>query len=118
MLIRWLSAFLFGQAIEVPIYTLALRYGHAARDSVPLTLCIAFGATALTHPLVWFYFPELIPAPYWLMVLCAETFAVVAEALYFWLFGLAPSRALAASLLANGASCGLGLLSRHYLGWP
>ena len=54
-----------------------------------------------------------------MMMLRAETFAVAVEALYLYAvsaFGL--RRACVVSLLANGASFGLGLLSRAIFGWP
>ena len=107
----WLNAFVFTQVVEVPIY----RYAMGGRT---LT---AFGASALTHPIVWFVFPRL---PWWhgsylVMIAAAETFAVVVEAIYLWLFGLrGASRAFLWSLAANSASCSLGLVSRAIFGRP
>jgi hypothetical protein len=103
----WLVAFVFTQLVEVPIYTVALR----AR---PLA---AFGASAVTHPIVWFVIFPFVPLPYLGLVVLAESFAVVAEAIYFrvllgrrgvWLW----------SLVANAASFGTGLLSRWLFGVP
>lgn len=79
-------------------------------------MLIAFGASTITHPIVWFVFPRLITGSYWTMVAAAETFAVVVEALYARAFGL--RYALAVSLLANAASALLGLGSRYLFGWP
>jgi hypothetical protein len=93
----WLTYFLFTQIIEIPIYGYALR-GRVA---------VAFGASAITHPIVWFVFPRLIDS-WWPMVLAAESFAVIAEAIWLRAFGL--RRALAWSLAANGASFLFGLL--------
>ena len=117
----WLSAFLFTQAVEVPIYLRPL-----SGRSWSARVCLAFGASALTHPIVWFTFPELFlgatplmsrgPSSYWAMVVAAEGFAIVAEALY--LRSLGARRSLAWALLANLASVCLGLLSRALLGWP
>jgi hypothetical protein len=108
LLTPWLSAFVFTQCVEIPIYT------RLARATLPA----AFGASALTHPIVWFIIPELMQGRgYLAMVLVAETFAVVAEALYLGLaFGV--NRPLCWALLANVTSAGLGLLSRALLGWP
>ncbi|MEI8259033.1 MAG: hypothetical protein WCJ30_25470 [Deltaproteobacteria bacterium] len=124
-MIRWLIAFAFTQAVEMPIYMRALK----GRPGV------AFGASAITHPIVWFviprawvhlylamiaFRPELIirspTARYVSMVLLAESFAVIVEAIYLRAWGL--RRALAWSLLVNGASVTLGLLSRALFGWP
>jgi hypothetical protein len=112
-LLAWLGAFAFGQAIEVPIYALALRRVGLGRWRLWLA---AFGPTALTHPIVWFVFPWILPTSYWLMAVAAETFAVLAEALYLRLFGV--RRALVWSLSANALSCGLGLAARASFGWP
>ncbi|AKT37455.1 hypothetical protein [Chondromyces crocatus] len=107
MFTAWLSAFLFTQCVEMPIYARCARTGWGP----------AFGASALTHPIVWFVMPELLPGNYWVMVAVAEAFAVVAEAVYLR-FGFRLERALLWSLLANGASFSIGLLSRHAFGWP
>jgi len=121
---RWLIAFLFTQVVECPIWVAALRRharaGHSRRSNSGL-LAIAFGASALTHPIVWFVIPHLWLAVhraggYWGMVAAAEAFAVIVEAEYADGFGL--RRAWAWSLGANAASFGLGLLSRSVLGLP
>ena len=112
----WLSAFLFTQAVEVPIYAHALRR-HRAGAPLPLwaRAALGFGASAITHPIVWFWFPAHV-RDYWAMVAQAEVFAVVVEALYMDVLGL--RWAFFWSLGANAASAGLGLLSRWLFGWP
>ena len=103
----WLVAFAFTQLIEVPLY----------RRVLDCSIARAFGATALTHPVIWFLLFPFVQAGYVEKVAAAELFAVVAEALYF-----APSvglrRAAWASFLANAVSFCLGLLSRAVLGAP
>jgi hypothetical protein len=101
----WPTAFLFTETIEIPIYAFALR-GR---------LGVAFGASAITHPIVWFVIPVLVPS-YMMMVVVAETFAVLAEALWLRRWGL--SRALEWSFAANMASFGLGLTCRALWGVP
>lgn len=104
--VAWAWAFVFTQLIEVPIYLRMLRCS-AAR---------AFGASALTHPLIWAVFPQL-PLGYAPAVALAELFAWLAEALYFARpHGL--RRALWASLCANAASCVLGFVSRGLFDAP
>src|SRR5262249_7561235 len=79
----WLSAFAFTQAVEVPIYIFGLGIDGAEDATVARRAAIGFGASALTHPIVWFVIPGLLPwASYWSMVAVAETFAVLVEALY------------------------------------
>lgn len=117
----WLGAFLFTQAVEVPIWAYALRRQRdvpVGREPWPawVVLATSFGASAITHPFVWFAFPRYAPGGYEAMVVQAETFAVVVEAIYTSAFGL--RWAFAWSLAANGASAGLGLLSRAIFGWP
>jgi hypothetical protein len=127
---RWLFAFLFTQAVEVPIYARALAGTRWARHA----LLIAFGASAITHPIVWFVIPHvwsdlylalMAPHPalqlsrlphYVAMAILAEAFAVAAETIYLGRF--VPRRALVWSLSANAASLTLGLLSRAAFGLP
>ncbi|WP_224241021.1 hypothetical protein [Hyalangium gracile] len=103
----WLIAFAFTQVVEVPIY---LRAGAGWRAAIL--------ASTFTHPVVWFGFPALrvLGLGYWGTVLLVECFAIGAEAL--WLTTRGVRRALLWSLVANGASVALGLLSRAVLGWP
>lgn len=115
----WLWAFLLTEAVEVPIYLRALL----ARDDPerpferwPTAALVAFGASALTHPLVWFVMPRLISHSYVLMVATAEAFAVLAEAAWLRAFGL--RRALWWALFANAASVLVGLGLRRTFGWP
>jgi hypothetical protein len=108
VILLWLRAFLFTQLVEVPLYMRGLRCGLPA----------AFGASALTHPLVWFvFFSPRWQAGYTTKLVAAELFAWLAEAAYFR-FALRRPRALLWSLIANAASLGLGLLSRHLFGAP
>jgi hypothetical protein len=103
-LLEWALAFGFTQVVEVPIY---LRVTRSFSTSLL--------ASALTHPIVWFVFP-LLPLGYWPMVACAEAFAVLVEAA--WLHKRGARRPLLLSLLGNGASFSLGLLSRELFGVP
>lgn len=108
MLQGWLSAFLFTQLVEIPIYMRGLR----------CSFLVAFGASALTHPLVWFlFFSPRWEAPYAGKLAAAELFAWLAEAAYFR-FGWKKPRALPWALAANAASLALGLLSRRLFGGP
>ncbi len=117
----WMHAFLFTQIVEIPIYLKPLS-GRAWHSRVLL----AFGASALTHPIVWFTFTELFlgsqpimersDATYWIFVVVAESFAITCEALYLRMLGV--QRALLWALGANLASVTLGFLSRYAIGWP
>lgn len=125
MIARWAIAFAFTQAVEVPLYCVALglRSGGAPGAAPSLLrraftlrhVAIAFGASALTHPFVWFLFPRLV-RPYWTMVAFAEAFAVIAEAAY--LTGFRVRWALAWSFAVNASSVVVGLTSRALFGVP
>lgn len=116
----WLDAFLFTQAVEVPIYVHFLKHSRlfSGEGALPLQqrIGLAFVASLITHPVVWFVFPMLIPGSYGWMVLLAETFAIGTEALYLW--RLKVPQPLLVSALANGMSAGIGLMSRSLFGWP
>jgi hypothetical protein len=114
MLLRWLIAFVFTELVEVPIYLRALD-GAGARSRLRRVL-FALGASALTHPWVWFAFPRLPFAGLVPMLVTAETFAVGVEAVYLRL--LRVPRPLAWSLAANASSFGLGLVSHFVFGLP
>jgi hypothetical protein len=116
-LVPWLSAFGLTQVVEMPIYVRALREGERPTiERLPLALAIAFGASALTHPIVWFVIPELIPGDWLTMVIVAELFAITAEAVWLRAFGL--PRALAWAGFANAASVLVGIASRQLFAWP
>jgi hypothetical protein len=127
--VNWLWAFLFTQAVEVPIYVVG------ARTRIDEGFC----ASAITHPIVWFVWPALFDrlfgatlapgsamyAPlfgtswtpaYLVMVVFAEAFAFGVEGAYLrWLKKSSP---FMWSLAANAASLGLGLVSRAIFGVP
>ena len=133
----WLWAFLLTQSVEVPIYLRALLSRddpeRAFERWLP-ALLVAFAASAITHPIVWFVIPPLwdwlylallAPHPslwmtpttrYWVMVVIAESFAISGEALYFRL--LRKKKTWRWSFAANMASVTLGLLSREIFGFP
>jgi len=111
---RWLSAFVFTQLVEIPIYR---RWFGA---SVP----IAFGASAITHPIVWLVFlhwGRRLGFSFTSRAVAAELFAFVVEAVYFAVV-LRPrpgfARAFGGSLVANGASLGLGFVAQALFHWP
>lgn len=108
----WFRAFAFTQVVEAPIY----------RRLLGCTWGQALMASTITHPFVWFVFPELrhvTHLSYVSVSILAELFAWWVEALYFYLVTKAGfRRALLVSLLANGTSVSLGLLSRALFGAP
>jgi hypothetical protein len=114
--LRWALAFAFTEVVEAPIYAFGLEASRPRRER----WAIALAASLLTHPMVWFVFPELTQtiapgASPWLAIALAETFAVLAEAA--WLAAFGARLALALALLSNGTSFTLGLFLYTYLGW-
>lgn len=108
---KWLLAFLFTQAVEVPIYSVALN-----RRPLVSRLAIAFGASLLTHPIVWALVIWYGDPGYWRVVAGAEGLAVVVESAYLRAFEV--RSAVGWSLLANASSLGLGMFSRLVVGFP
>lgn len=125
-------AFAITQLVEVPIYVAALATGGpralpSPGRSIPKRAAIAFGASALTHPVVWLVMPAVAMEVYSALFgrlfeggglgivgrtlfygVIAEGFAVVAEALYLRAFGV--RRALLWAAAANAASVLVGTL--------
>ena len=111
--LAWLSGFGFTELVEVPLYS--VRSFSPAGRSARRRVAIAFGASLLTHPFVWFVFPSIFHDE-WASLFGAEAFAVVVEALWLRAFGV--RRPLLLSLAANASSLFLGLSSRQMFGWP
>lgn len=112
-LLTWLRAFAFTQIVEAPLYRHALGVSWAK----------ALAPSAITHPLVWFFFPHLLRyrlhLSYTTYVVVVEVFAWLAEALYLAIAARIPARrAIVASLAVNAASFTLGLLSHAWFGVP
>lgn len=103
----WLVAFTFTQMVEVPIYATGLRIG----------LLPAFGASAITHPILWFLLFPHVNISYLSRIVIGEAFALLIEAAYF-AFIFRRKRALLWSALANAASFSTGMLSRCLFGIP
>ncbi len=110
----WLLAFSITSLVEIPIRTRALRHHADRRWSLTLALLLAFTASALTHPFVYFAFPWLLRPGGWAFLVVAESFAVLVEA--WWLRRLEVRDALLWALVANAASVAVGSMVR-LLGW-
>lgn len=105
----WAVAFFFTQLFEMPLYWRATKSWR-----------VGFFASAITHPVVWFVFPVLMEhgLDYLLMVVLAETFAVLAEAAWLRFNGMKWGPSLLWSLLANAFSATMGLVLRKLVGFP
>ena len=111
----WAKAFALTVAIELPIATWLLA---RAEPDLRRRLGLVFFANLASHPAVWFVFPALFPS-YPAMIVAAESWALLSEAVFFALaFPAAPwRRALGASAVANAASFSAGLILRALTGW-
>lgn len=103
----WALAFLITQAIEVPIYALGLR-----RRGWGLAMLLGAGASALSHPLVWFVLqPMMEPrGSFAAFVVVAELFAWSLETVYLRLADVPWRRSAVLALVANATSVTLGWL--------
>lgn len=104
----WLVAYVFTQAIEVPLY-LRVTGGRWATSLL---------ASTFTHPIVWFVFPLICPLSwgYWGMVAAAEAFAVLGEMAWLRVNGVVAS--LKWAFIVNAASATAGLLLRALFDVP
>lgn len=94
----WLTAFVLTQLIEVPILAAWLR-----GRPWPQRLGLAFGASAITHPILWFVLrPILASGNFVAYVVIGEAFATLFEAWYLKRLGVADP--LLASVSSNAAS--------------
>lgn len=117
--LRWLVAYCFTHLVEMGVYVNALGLSGDTARPMRERLAIAFGASAITHPLVWFAIPdacyELGLSHWWTIVAIAEAFALIAETLWLAAFGV--RRAFFWSFFANGSSYLVGLFCYLVLDW-
>ncbi len=119
-LLHWLRAYLLTQMVEMGVYA------QASARPLRERLAIAFGASAITHPIVWFVIVDAVAlfvhtgsalTDRWIGIAVAEAFALTVEAGWLMLFGARPLTALGFSLLANGSSFTFGLFLYERGGW-
>lgn len=104
----WLAAFVLTQILEIPIWMWAGRNFFSSRGKI---FFCAFGASAITHPILWFAFPWHTGNDF-IVLIVGETFVVVTEALWAKWRGI--SNPWKISLLANGFSLAIGLLVQQF----
>jgi hypothetical protein len=113
---QWLVAYIWTLAIEVPLMVLILR---RASQTMWVPTLLALVVNTVTHPTLWFVFPEfraLLPS-YAAWVTVAEAFVWTGEALMLTLM-MAPEVGLKrsvkvgplAAVVANAASTAIGLV--------
>ena len=103
----WPGAFLLTQLVEAPIYFRAAR-------ALPLLkrTPYAFGASTLTHPIIWCCLPwETMP--YATLLMIAECFAIAVEGLWGCCWRV--PRPWLTSLVANAISLISGIVIRETL---
>lgn len=105
----WARAFLLTLGSELALAPWLLDGAESRRRRIAAVAA----ANVLSHPAVWFVFPEL-GLTYTPMLIVAELWAFGSEALLYRLvFPTLPWRqAIAVSALANALSLGLGLVLR------
>jgi hypothetical protein len=117
ILIPWLKAFALTLIIECSVVFFIFRQVLAPACPKWRQFSLMVFANLATHPAVWFIFPELPVGP-WLSLGLSEGYAVGAEAFIYALVfpGVSWERATVASLAANAASFGIGLLLYRFAG--
>ena len=108
---RWLLAFAWTLALELPVYTWLL----SSRARSWQQLCgLVLLVNAITHPLLWFGFPRL--TPYWLYLVTGEGCVLMVEAAILAIAFRDVRRAAIASLAANLTSTVIGLVVMRIAG--
>jgi len=111
----WLASFVLTLGVELPIAWRLLRDEPTAP---PRLLGVVVGASALTHPLLWFALPLLFGNYVTYLVTC-ESGIVLVEALILWrgVPVARPKKALVTALVMNAASLAAGLLAGALDAW-
>jgi len=111
----WFVAFVITLAVEAPIVVFLLR--REEQDLLRLGVLIVF-ANLATHLAVWYVFTQLFLVGTLEYTLVAETWAIAAEAVFYWaaIRGLSASRAVAVAVAANATSWLAGRLIGEL--WP
>lgn len=99
----WFGSFVLTLVIETPVVGLTLR--RMEPSIVRLGILILF-ANLATHLAVWYVITQLVLVGTLGYTLVAETWAVAAEAVFYWatIRDLSASRAIAVAAVANGLS--------------
>ena len=109
----WIRAFGFTLAIEIPIFVLVGRFGSFKKNRIPIWRLALAGAAGsiVTHPLLWFVWPQLI-SNYTVYIVSGELIIALVESVSFWLIArpIKMKTAVAASFIANAISYGGGYL--------
>ena len=110
---NWITAFTITQIIEI---TIGCFIWKDEKISLYKRILTIFGASLITHPMVWFVFSDIRRdgnfsyAEYLLM---AETYAYSVEALYYYVFKV--KRPILLSCAANTGSFLTGLIIFEYI---
>lgn len=110
--LAWLKAFALTALIEASVGAYLLRDDE---PHVGRRIGLLIYAQLASHPAVWFIFPRVIEN-FDTMVVVAEAWAVLSEALFFVIAfpKVGPVRALGVAALNNGLSFGAGLVLRRF----
>jgi len=109
LLQAWFRAFTLTCLIEVPIVAVGTR---SSGRGLRRRLLVAFCAQLLTHPFVWFVFPNLPGVDAEVAFTLSELYAWLGEFVFYVLLlpGVGAARAAGLSGVANALSLGVGLL--------
>lgn len=111
MSLAYLYIFLQSNLLEVPIYYLFFR----KQKSIFQTLLLVTAINSLTHPIVFFGIMNL-SGTYLNNILFAETFAILAETLFFYkVCGFAKGKSFRAAFYANFVSWQVAPMITYYL---
>ncbi|OGO57220.1 MAG: hypothetical protein A2V85_06970 [Chloroflexi bacterium RBG_16_72_14] len=112
---EWFPAFVLTLLVEGPIVLAGFR---GATVSLPRLALLLVFANLATHQAVWFVFTQLFLVGTMAYTVAAETWAVAAEAVFYWAIspGVSTRRVFAVAVSANAASFVLGHVAATL--WP
>ncbi len=109
----WIMAFILTQVIEI---TAGMLFWRDDEVSSLRKIATLFGASLITHPMVWFIFPQIrdeAGMSYGEYLLMAESYAYGVEALYYYAFRI--KHPILLSVIANSCSFLTGVFLYEYV---
>jgi hypothetical protein len=106
----WFAAFVMTLTVETPVVAFILR--RAEPNLVRLGILIVF-ANLATHLAVWYVITQLLLVGTLGYTIVAETWAMAAEAVFYWaaIHGISVRKAIGVAVVANGLSFLVGLVA-------
>ena len=110
---NWITAFTITQVLEISVGNIFWKDTNVSRAK---KILILFGASLITHPMVWFVFSDIRNDggfSYYEYLFMAESYAYGIEAWYYYI--LKVKRPVLLSIITNTCSFCAGLLIYNFI---